>query len=205
MISSFNKMDEEVNENGGSAVAMMGSTAVVAVVGEAELVVANCGDSRAVLCQDGAAIALSDDPKPDRADELERIEVCGGKVVNWNGQRVFRVLATSRSIGDQYLRPFVISEPEVRVMKRSDKDEFLILGSDGLWEVVANDLAGEIVKRCLDGHKRRASKKKDENNSCVSNKNPETGVALAAALLAELAIARGSRDNISVIVVELKR
>ena len=37
--------------------------------------------------------------QPDRPDELERIEGCGGKVINWNGLRVSGVLATSRSIG----------------------------------------------------------------------------------------------------------
>lgn len=37
--------------------------------------------------------------QPDRPDELERIEVSGGRVINWNGQRVLGVLATSRSIG----------------------------------------------------------------------------------------------------------
>lgn len=37
--------------------------------------------------------------KPDRPDELKRIEDSGGVVVNWNGERVQGVLATSRSIG----------------------------------------------------------------------------------------------------------
>lgn len=37
--------------------------------------------------------------QPDRPDELMRIEEAGGKVINWNGQRVLGVLATSRSIG----------------------------------------------------------------------------------------------------------
>lgn len=37
--------------------------------------------------------------QPDREDELMRIEGEGGKVINWNGARVFGVLAMSRSIG----------------------------------------------------------------------------------------------------------
>lgn len=37
--------------------------------------------------------------QPDRQDELERIEGAGGRVINWNGARVFGVLAMSRAIG----------------------------------------------------------------------------------------------------------
>ncbi|KAK9292879.1 hypothetical protein L1049_020860 [Liquidambar formosana] len=70
MLASFEKMDEEVNGVGmfaldRRAVSMktMGSTAVVAVVGKEKIVVANCGDSRAVLCRGGVAVALSADHK----------------------------------------------------------------------------------------------------------------------------------------------
>lgn len=60
MKDTFKKMDEEVNSK-GAAVATMGSTAVVAMVGEEEVVVANCGDSRAVLSRGGVAVPLSND------------------------------------------------------------------------------------------------------------------------------------------------
>ncbi|XP_047952618.1 protein phosphatase 2C 51-like, partial [Salvia hispanica] len=68
MAVGFRKMDEEVNKS-GALVASTGSTAVVAVVGEEEVVVANCGDSRAVLSRGGVAVQISDDHKPDRPDE----------------------------------------------------------------------------------------------------------------------------------------
>lgn len=77
----------------------VGSTAVVAVVSPAEIVVANCGDSRAVLCRGGRALPLSSDHKPDRPDELVRIEEAGGRVIYWDGARVLGVLAMSRAIG----------------------------------------------------------------------------------------------------------
>lgn len=193
MSSSFRNMDEEVNKSGGTAVASTGSTAVVAVVGEEEVVVANCGDSRAVLSRAGVAVQISDDHKPDRPDELERIEGCGGKVINWNGHRVLGVLATSRSIGDYYLKPFVITDPEVKVINRTKSDEFLILASDGLWDVISNDLACKVVRKCLDGQMRSSFDYTREGRS-----------AGAAAVLAELAMARGSCDNISVVVVDLR-
>ncbi|KAK3001041.1 hypothetical protein RJ639_021367 [Escallonia herrerae] len=159
LVASFGKMDEEVVVDGGAVSASVGSTAVVAVVGAEVVVVANCGDSRAVLSRGGVAVALSSDHKPDRPDELSRIEETGGRVINWNGQRVLGVLATSRSIGDHYLKPYVISRPEVTVSKRTSKDEFLILASDGLWDVISNEVACLVVRRCLAGRMRRSSRR----------------------------------------------
>ncbi|XP_021909283.1 probable protein phosphatase 2C 51 [Carica papaya] len=198
MEQGFERMDEEVRETGrfDASVKTMGSTAVVAVVGKEEVVVANCGDSRAVIARGGSPLALSTDHKPDRVDELERIEGAGGRVINWNGHRVLGVLATSRSIGDQYLKPFIISKPEVIVLERTEADEFLILASDGLWDVVSNEEACRIVRKCLNGNGQVHGYKVVQEKSVA---------AMAALVLAELAMARGSRDNISVVVVELNR
>uniref|UniRef100_A0A0E0JLX7 protein-serine/threonine phosphatase n=1 Tax=Oryza punctata TaxID=4537 RepID=A0A0E0JLX7_ORYPU len=197
MAACFARVDGEVGgaEEADTGEQTVGSTAVVAVVGPRRIVVANCGDSRAVLSRGGVAVPLSSDHKPDRPDEMERVEAAGGRVINWNGYRILGVLATSRSIGDYYLKPYVIAEPEVTVMDRTDKDEFLILASDGLWDVVSNDVACKIARNCLSG--RTASKYPESVTGSTA--------ADAAALLVELAIARGSKDNISVVVVELRR
>jgi len=67
MCSCFMKMDKEigvggeVHDDGGGNTT--GSTAAVVVVGKKEIVVANCGDSRAVLCRGGVAVPLSRDHK----------------------------------------------------------------------------------------------------------------------------------------------
>ncbi|RVW96376.1 putative protein phosphatase 2C 6 [Vitis vinifera] len=81
---------------------MVGSTAVVVVLSGCQIITSNCGDSRAVLCRGTQTIPLTVDQKPDREDELRRIEGEGGKVINWNGARVFGVLAMSRAIGLPY-------------------------------------------------------------------------------------------------------
>ncbi|KAI3468615.1 hypothetical protein Pfo_025278 [Paulownia fortunei] len=204
MVECFSGMDKDLEENrsgaevvqredraAAAAERMMGSTAVVVLVGKDEVVVANCGDSRAVLCRGGVAVPLSRDHKPDRADEKERIEAAGGRIISWNGWRVQGVLATSRSLGDHYLKPYVTSKPEVTVIRRSESDDFLIIATDGLFDVVCNEVACEVVKKCLSGQCRRQG-------------SEESGASEAAAILAELAVAKGSRDNISVIVVQLK-
>lgn len=70
MRASFSKMDREVggahregDSETGEEDTTTGSTALVVLVGEEEIVVANCGDSRAVLCRGGAAVPLSHDHK----------------------------------------------------------------------------------------------------------------------------------------------
>lgn len=46
-----------------SNLSMTGSTAVIAILTDHIIVIANCGDSRAVLCRDGIALPLSFDHK----------------------------------------------------------------------------------------------------------------------------------------------
>ncbi|KVH97925.1 hypothetical protein Ccrd_023847 [Cynara cardunculus var. scolymus] len=57
----------------------VGSTAVVAVICSSHIIVANCGDSRAVLYRGKEVMILSNDHKPNREDEYARIEAAGGK------------------------------------------------------------------------------------------------------------------------------
>ncbi|URE34107.1 protein serine/threonine phosphatase [Musa troglodytarum] len=189
MATSFSRVDGEL----ASKEREVGSTASVAVVGPERIVVANCGDSRAVLSRGDMAVPLSSDHKADRPDERKRVEAAGGVVINWDVYRVSGVLATSRSIGDHYLRPYVISEPEVTVTNRTEEDELLVLASDGLWDVVSNEVVCKVASQCLSGQLVRK----------VPDGAREHRAKEAAIILAELALSRGSRDNISVVVVEL--
>ncbi|RLM92241.1 orphans transcription factor [Panicum miliaceum] len=210
MLAAFARVDDEVAvvqiaTKDSTTVKPHGSTAVVVVVEPRRIVVANCGDSRAVLCRGGAAVPLSTDHKdasiqtdtfePDRPDELERIESAGGQIIYWQGPRVLGVLAMSRSIGDYFMKPSMSAEPEVTVTDRTDTDEFIILASDGLWDVMSNEFACKVARYCLSG---RAAAK------CPATVGGSSA-SDAAALLVEMAAARGSDDNISVVVVELRR
>jgi serine/threonine protein phosphatase PrpC len=85
-----------------------------------------------------AAEALSHDHKPARNDEHNRIENAGGAVI-WAGTwRVSGVLAVSRAFGDRPLKKFVISRPDVRRVDVGDGEEFVVLASDGIWDVISN-------------------------------------------------------------------
>ena len=142
------------------------------------------------------------------------------------------MLAMSRAIGDSYLKPFVISDPEVRVVERKDgEDEFLILASDGLWDVVSNEVACKVVRACLRNWEPRGGERSSPTSSlsprqgsgssssgdeeaapsdgAASDSDGEGGedkaCAEAAILLTKLALARQSADNVSVVVVNLRR
>ncbi|KAG6669148.1 protein phosphatase 2C 16-like isoform X1 [Carya illinoinensis] len=211
--SCFKKVDDEIGgkvsrgingSNGDAsdpiAPETVGSTAVVALICSSHIIVANCGDSRAVLCRGKEPIALSSDHKPNREDEYARIEASGGKVIPWNGHRVFGVLAMSRSIGDRYLKPWIIPEPEVMFLPRAREDECLILASDGLWDVISNEEACAVARRrILLWHKKNGIASLLERGTGI-----DPAAQAAADYLSMLALQKGSKDNISVIVVDLK-
>jgi protein phosphatase 2C len=99
------------------------------------------------------------------------------------------------------MKPFVISQPEINVYGRTKSDEFVVVASDGLWDVVSNNFVCEVVRSCLQGHMRM----RHNNNNHIKEDHHtiKSYAAEAAAILAELAMAKGSKDNISVIVIQL--
>ncbi|KAK4776985.1 hypothetical protein SAY86_005673 [Trapa natans] len=139
---------------------------------------------------------------PDRPDELNRIQDAGGRVIYWDGPRVLGVLAMSRAIGDNYLKPYVIPDPEVTVTERTEQDMCLILASDGLWDVVSNETACTVARKCL-----RSQKPPSPPGSADLSVGEASDKACsdASTLLTKLALARHSTDNISVVVVDLRR
>lgn len=107
------------------------------------------------------------------------------------------------SAGDSYLKPYVIAEPEVTVTERKEQDECLILGSDGLWDVVSNEMACEIARTCLRNSVPSAPPATDAEEE-EEGRGWDWASSDAALLLAKLALARRSTDNVSVVVVDLR-
>ncbi|KAF3446073.1 hypothetical protein FNV43_RR11252 [Rhamnella rubrinervis] len=203
LTNCFLKVDAEVGGKSSLdpvAPETVGSTAVVAIICSSHIIVANCGDSRAVLYRGKEPMALSVDHKPNREDEYARIEAAGGKVIQWNGHRVFGVLAMSRSIGDRYLKPWIIPEPEVMFIPRAKDDECLILASDGLWDVMTNEEVCDLARRrILLWHKKNGVALPSERGEGI-----DPAAQSAAEFLSNRALQKGSKDNITVIVVDLK-
>eukprot|EP01114_Cavostelium_apophysatum_P007309 TRINITY_DN1938_c0_g2_i1.p1 TRINITY_DN1938_c0_g2~~TRINITY_DN1938_c0_g2_i1.p1 ORF type:complete len:1165 (+),score=384.97 TRINITY_DN1938_c0_g2_i1:206-3700(+) len=182
MRDGFRKTDDAFLDICRSEGLLDGSTCLVVMMIDNKLITGHAGDSRAVLCRDKKAYRLTEDHKPDRADELARIEEAGGEVIyRGNCFRVSGDLAMSRSFGDLRLKePFhlVISDPEMKVEELTPKDQFIILASDGFWDVLSDQKAVDIVRKA-------------------------DNVAEAAYKLVETAMIMGTMDNTTAVVVKL--
>jgi protein phosphatase 1L len=64
----------------------------------------------------------------------------------WSGTwRVGGVLAVSRAFGDRLLKKYVVADPEIQEESITKDVEFVVLASDGLWDVVSNQNAVTMV------------------------------------------------------------
>lgn len=137
-----------------------GTTAVCSFISDETIYIANCGDSRAILCRSGEPFLTTIDHRPRLSDEHRRIIKAGAHVKNG---RINGRLAVSRALGDfpyksvENVHPFeqpVSPEPEIFEIERNDAlDEFLILASDGIWNVVSDiEICRYIRSRLLLTH-----------------------------------------------------
>ena len=171
-----------------------GSTGTFCVVenGENEtfnVTIANVGDSRILIVRDEKLLFATADHKPLCPGERQRIERCGGTV---RTNRVDGDLAVSRAFGDGMFKKFqggtdlrnqkVIAVPDVtrHVCKKGD---ILILACDGVFEgSFTNEEVAEFISKQL----------------------PPLGgdYGVVAGRCCDMAVKRGSKDNISTMVVQ---
>ncbi|RLN08670.1 hypothetical protein C2845_PM11G01640 [Panicum miliaceum] len=170
--NAFEAMDRELKLQAGLDCDFSGTTAVCAIKQGRDLIVANLGDSRAVLATMSdtgylSAVQLTTDQKPNLPQEAERIKRCNGRVFALKDEpSVPRVwlpgedcpgLAMARSLGDFRLkRHGVVSEPQVAHRRVGRGDLFIILATDGVWDVLSNEEVVSIV--CATPRKQHASK-----------------------------------------------
>jgi serine/threonine protein phosphatase PrpC len=133
-----------------------GTTATIAMVSPTQLAVANVGDSRAILCcdADGRPVQLTVDHTASLPEERARIEALGGSVQRRPGGvwRLEGQLAVTRSIGDlsRGLDRYIAREPHVLVRDLQPTDAYLVVASDGLWDVMSNEEVVEFIQMRVD-------------------------------------------------------
>jgi protein phosphatase 1L len=158
-----------------------GSTGITAILRDMKLTVANVGDCRAVLIRGGQAKQITVDHKPTDPVEMKRISALGGTVVNRMGvYRVNGVLAVSRAFGNRSLKQVIRPDADIFSIKLVPEDDYLVQASDGLWDVLRN---------------------KDVTDICYQFDHD--GPQRIAQELVSIALARGSTDNTTALVVHL--
>lgn len=201
---SLNSVETEVLRH--KALNFVGSTAVAVVIhenpgGYRTLISANVGDSRAILSRNGKAVDLTKDHKPTSETERKRILKAGGRIfLDETGVHRVMNLSLSRAIGDGFSKPIVTADPDIRRFRVEDgRDEFILLASDGLWDVMSSQDAVDFVRARLDDARSSASKLSKEDQVKMM-KNARQGMAN---LVASQALRLGSADNTSVVMVWL--
>jgi len=157
--SDFKKNVQEKDLDG-----LVGTTVTFAIIINQILYVANLGDSAASICSKGVSTLLTKCHSTDNADERLRVEQEGGKLVSdrtgvmrlghpvWNSDYVN--IGVTRAIGDFYFksREYIaekqsglIAIPSITKRKITPDDQFVLIASDGFWEVVGFNEASEVV------------------------------------------------------------
>uniref|UniRef100_A0A5B6YJN9 PPM-type phosphatase domain-containing protein n=1 Tax=Davidia involucrata TaxID=16924 RepID=A0A5B6YJN9_DAVIN len=150
------------------------------------LLVANAGDCRAVLSRRGVAVEMSNDHRPCCNNERMRIESLGGFIDDGylNGQ-----LGVTRALGNWHIKGLkevgerggpLSAEPELKLMSLTKEDEFLIIGSDGIWDLFSSQNAVDFARKKLQEH---------------------NDVKLCSKEIVVEAIKRGAIDNLTVVMV----
>lgn len=156
-----------------------GTTAALFYIIGDKFFASNAGDSRIIIGTKDDVGVLTKDHKPYISEERLRIEKKGGKVINYDIPRVQGILAISRALGDSSLKPYVIANPRIVEGYLSQENDYAILACDGVWDVLEPEDVIKIARK-------------------------EGKAEVIAQSITKEALRRGSTDNITVIVVDLR-
>lgn len=161
-----------------------GSCAITVLIVENTAYVANVGDSRCVLSKNSGKdiIELSQDHRPDRKIEKDRISQNGGhiyqtqsvgKAPDQNGNLVTQTLlgplrvfpgrlSVSRTFGDIEAKftkyggnpKVVIAEPEIESFKIDETCDFFLLGCDGIFDKLTSEESAKCVWETYDKYRK---------------------------------------------------
>lgn len=160
-LKAFKLMDIELKLHPSIDCFCSGTTAVTVLKQGHNLVIGNVGDSRAIMGtrdKDNklVPVQLTVDLKPNLPREAARIRQCRGRVFALQDEpEVARVwlpnndspgLAMARAFGDFCLKDYgLISVPDISYRELTEKDEFVVLATDGIWDVLSNKDVVDIV------------------------------------------------------------
>ena len=209
-------MSEEALDEKGEIKDPSGSCGIMALIQKNKLIIANVGDSRLVLFKKNSLYFSTEDHKPGSPSEKTRIEKGGGMVyqtpslipLHQNGKEIeppWRVLpgrlSVSRTFGDVEakneklggMKNVVVALPDITEIELDEDFNFMVLGCDGIFDVLSNEEILECVKIVL--------KEKEIND--LNNVNISELCGYIADMIIKSSLAKDSYDNVSCIVVAI--
>ena len=210
-------MSDEALDEKGEIKDPSGSCGIMALIQKNKLIIANVGDSRLVLFKKNSLYFSTEDHKPGSPSEKTRIEKGGGMVyqtpslipLHQNGKEIeppWRVLpgrlSVSRTFGDVEakneklggMKNVVVALPDITEIELDEDFNFMVLGCDGIFDVLSNEEILECVKIVL--------KEKKEIND-LNNVNISELCGYIADMIIKSSLAKDSYDNVSCIVVAI--
>ena len=184
VVAAFLAADADIENNMSPAHCdAAGSTVNALLLTPHHYVCGNAGDSRLIVVREGGEVEkLSHDHKPESDEERGRVVSAGGRVVDG---RVEGILAVSRAVGDfdfkqagelDAAHQAVTAKPDVIVAPRRPTDRFLIQACDGIWDVVSDEEAAELVQAKLEEGASPAAAAEALCDHCLALELVESGI-----------------------------
>jgi serine/threonine protein phosphatase PrpC len=218
---AINKVEENFLKNealyeNGEIKDQSGSCGIMALIQQNKLIIANVGDSRLVIFKKSSLFFSTEDHKPGSPSEKTRIENAGGKIYQTptllplyqNGKPIdipWRVfpgrLSVSRTFGDVEakneslggMKNVVVALPDITEIELDEEFNFIVLGCDGIFDVLSNEEILECVKIVL----------KEKEIKDFKNVNMSQLCGDIAEMIIKSSLAKDSFDNVSCIVVAI--
>ena len=207
------KVERGLNEKGEISDSS-GSCGIMAMIQGNKCIIANVGDSRLVLFKNCKVSFATEDHKPNSEIEKNRIKLAGGEIyqtmtlfpLRQNGKEIeppWRVLpgrlSVSRTFGDIEAKDLkfggipgvVLALPDITEIELDDEYNFMVIGCDGIFDVLDNDEILECIKIVL----------KEKNVKEIIGDDVHELCGDFASMIIKSAIAKDSSDNVSCIVV----
>ena len=173
-INAFEKVDQELKFFDSEYI---GTTVTIVLIKDNKIYCANVGDSKAYIIYEKSSKQISSDHKCSIEDERTRVISMGGNIYK---DRVMGQLILTRTLGDLYVKKYgVINTPDISVNEIDNNINYIILASDGIWDVIDLD---KIVSMGQAG--------KNVGEFCED--------------VVKLSLAKGTKDNVSCIIISFK-
>ena len=189
--NAFLRMDALIQKDMPEESQHTGTTVGILFIDKKKIWSANCGDTEIMVSfKDGRSTMLSQSHKVE--NEIDRLQKKGAIITNYDCPRIEFRLNIARSLGDFDLKKYVIPDPFIKSIPLDKKIDYIIIASDGLWDVFTKDEVTYLIKELKSTTYAHTNydEKKIMNKICHD--------------VIQEALKKGSTDNITMIFLRIE-